>query len=117
MSAPAIAAARRLNLAGVLLLVTALLAAAAIHVAAARATARDAAAGIDSTQLDASPRELRELERLGGRAAVSTYQFHRWLTSLWRGKRLAYSVAVIGLLSALGCFYVAGLMAESVEPE
>ena len=64
---------------------------------------------------DASSSELRQLERLGGKAAVLTFKFNRWLTSLWAGRPLAYTLAVLSLLVALGCLHVAGLMMEVTD--
>jgi hypothetical protein len=43
---------------------------------------------------------------------VWTYQFDRWLASLWHGRRLAYTLAVLSALSAgvaLLCFYICRL--------
>jgi hypothetical protein len=64
---------------------------------------------------DASSRELRQLERLGGKAAVLTFKFNRWLTSLWSGRPLAYTLAALTLLVTLGCLHVAGLMMEATD--
>jgi hypothetical protein len=61
---------------------------------------------------DASSRELQQLERLGGKAAVLTFKFNRWFASLWHGRPLAYVLASLSLLAALGCLHVAGLMGE-----
>jgi hypothetical protein len=63
-----------------------------------------------------SAHDQRELQRLGGTAAVMTLRFSRWFDSLWRGRRLAYTVATLSIVVALGCWYVAGLMAEDVDP-
>ena len=61
---------------------------------------------------DASARELQQLARLGGTAAVVTFKFDRWFTSLWQGRPLAYTLATLSLLLALGCLHMASLMAE-----
>jgi hypothetical protein len=60
-------------------------------------------------------RELWQLERLGGKAAVLTFKFNRWFTSLWSGRPLAYTLAVLSLLVAGGCLRVAGLMMEMTD--
>jgi hypothetical protein len=62
----------------------------------------------------AQQREMRELERLGGTATAQTVRFDQWLGSLWHGRRLAATLAVLSLVVAAGCTYVAGLMAEDV---
>ena len=60
-----------------------------------------------------SARELQQLERLGGKAAVLTFRFDRWFMSLWSGRPLAFTLAVLSLLVAAGCLRIAGLMDET----
>jgi hypothetical protein len=57
-------------------------------------------------------REMQQLERLGGRASVQTAEFDRWLSSLWHGRRLAVTLAVLGLVAGGACWRLGGLMAE-----
>ena len=57
-------------------------------------------------------REMQQLERLGGRASVQTAEFDQWLSSLWHGRRLAGTLAVLGLVVGGACWRVGGLMAE-----
>jgi len=57
-------------------------------------------------------REMQQLERLGGRASVQTAEFDQWLSSLWHGRRLAVTLAVLGLVVGGACWRVGGLMAE-----
>jgi len=57
-------------------------------------------------------REMQQLERLGGRASVQTAEFDRWLSSLWHGRRLAVTLAVLGLVVGGACWRVGGLMDE-----
>lgn len=46
----------------------------------------------------------RDLELYGGRANVLLDELRRWLISLWQGKNLAVTVAVITLLTAFLVF-------------
>ncbi len=43
---------------------------------------------------------LHDLEVYGGKANVIAAQFRDWFDSLWHGKRLAYTVAVITVIAA-----------------
>lgn len=45
-----------------------------------------------------------ELERFGGKAAVLADDLNRWFSSLWRGKRLAITVAFLSTVLALLVF-------------
>jgi len=49
-----------------------------------------------------SKKYVRGLELYGGKINVLAVELHQWLASLWRGKALAYTIAVLTLtLSAL----------------
>jgi len=50
------------------------------------------------------------LELMGGKFASLSVDFDRWFMSLWHGRPLAYTVAVIAVVIAAGCFLVAHLM-------
>ena len=69
-----------------------------------------------SPDADADPvaqqREMRELARLGGTASVQTVKFDQWMGSLWHGQRLAFTLALLGLVVGGGCWHVGGLMDE-----
>lgn len=54
-----------------------------------------------------SRRYVREIERIGGKAAVFANDMNRWLASLWQGRTLAYTIALITAAVALGWFLVA----------
>ncbi len=61
----------------------------------------------------------RELERFGGKAAILADDLNRWFSSLWRGKRLALTVAALAVVLAL-FFLRAGRnckKGESNDPE
>lgn len=85
-----------------------LLAGAAVHVTAGRDADVDAVA---------RQRELRELDRLGGTAAVQTVKFDGWLASLFHGRRLAFTLALLGLALGGACWHVGGLMGEDTADE
>jgi ABC-type nitrate/sulfonate/bicarbonate transport system permease component len=80
-----------------------LVAAAAVHFAAA---ADDAADPVEHRH------EMREVARLGGAATVRTVEFDQWLASMWHGQGLAVTLAVFGLVVGGACWKIGGLMAE-----
>ena len=43
---------------------------------------------------------LHDLEEFGGKANVLAAEFREWFDSLWHGRRLAFTVAAITLISA-----------------
>ncbi len=90
----------RVRLAGTVILVVGWLA--ALFVYLAMGDEPDANAGYQiingqsyAIPLDSSTAEMQQLARIGGKASVWTYQFDRWLASLWRGRRLAYTLAML----------------------
>jgi len=44
---------------------------------------------------------LREMELYGGKANLLAYDIREWLASLWHGRRLAATVAVLTAVAAL----------------
>ena len=63
-----------------------------------------------------SSRELQQLERIGGKAAVQTFKLQRWFSSIWQGQQLAYTLVVLGVWVALFCWRIASLMDASHPP-
>ena len=61
-------------------------------------------------------REMREVERLGGTATVQTVKLDQWLASMWQGRNLGVTLAVLGLLLGGAFWWIGGLMAEDVDP-
>ncbi len=110
----------RLYLAGAIVLAAGLIAAALVYFLAANPTDigatgyRIVGGNVYALTLAESTRELQEVERIGGKSAVLLLEFHRWFLSLWHGRRLAYTLALLSAAVALLCFYVAGLMGEDV---
>jgi hypothetical protein len=57
-----------------------------------------------------SKQYLREMQMYGGEANVLAYEIRQGFDSLWHGRRLALTVAVLALLLAAGCRLAAGLL-------
>ena len=49
----------------------------------------------------------RELERIGGKAALLFADFDRWFAGLWRGRSLAFTVAFLAATASAGLFLIA----------
>lgn len=54
---------------------------------------------------------LRDLEIYGGKANVVATQFQHWFDGLWRGRQLAFTVAVLTILLALAFWFLATRLA------
>lgn len=48
-----------------------------------------------------------QMEVLGGKANLLATEIREWWGSLWHGRRLAYTLAGVSVVSSLGCFFVA----------
>ena len=102
----------RLFLAGAFILIAGLLGAAALYL-----TAGDDPGDVDGYEfvngtayaitLQDSKRYRHDLELFGGKAAVMADDFNRWLASLWHGKRLSVTLAVLSIGLALLFFRAA----------
>lgn len=107
---------RRVYLAGIVILALGLASAALVYFLAAKQGGASAAGyNIVGTTaypitLDESSREMQQVERLGGKPAVLALEFHRWFLSLWHGRPLAWTLAILCAAVALLCFHIAGLM-------
>jgi hypothetical protein len=51
-----------------------------------------------------SKKYLRDMELYGGKANVLADELRRWFIGLWHGESLAYTIACISALLALGVF-------------
>ncbi|WP_231908172.1 MULTISPECIES: hypothetical protein [Cupriavidus] len=90
-----------LNRAAVAVLAIGLLASVAIFMTAGP----DQAGLLDD---DAARRQYEfELEKIGGKAAVLAADFANWFGSLWHGRTLAFTVAILSVLIAGACAWVA----------
>ena len=90
---------KRLYLAAALLLLAGLGSAAAIYLTAAEP--------VDNDLVDAymqSKVYRHELEAYGGKASVVADELVRWFDSLWHGKTLAFTVALLAALAAGGLY-------------
>lgn len=106
MSASRRAAILRYWAAGVLLV--GVLAAEIVYVlASGDADASDALAGGRMYQ--------HNLQVMGGKAAVLFDGFDRWFASLWHGRPLAYTLAVL-TVTAAATLYIASRLCEPVTP-
>lgn len=57
-----------------------------------------------------SKRFSHELQRMGGKMAIVANDASAWFAGLWHGQQLAYTVACITLLIALGYYVIASDM-------
>ncbi|MFM0729897.1 hypothetical protein PQQ52_05290 [Paraburkholderia sediminicola] len=102
---------KRFYLAGTVVVLATLIAAAIIY---ATAPAPDSAVSMYAI---ADPRYQIELQRIGGNAAVLMAQLHQWFDGLWHGSALAYTVAVLGVLLAGACFFIGHFFADDEQRE
>lgn len=91
----------RLYQAGAAILAVGLCAAVTIYL-----TAGDDASGESMLDLANNKRNVLDLERIGGQAAVLAVQFDQWFASLWHGKTLAFTLALLSALAAALCFWL-----------
>lgn len=98
----------QLLLAGKVILVAGLLLALTVYVFAAQH-------GGDNGAAQASAHYTQQLELIGGPFQLVLVELDRWFASLWQGTNLAYTLAVLALLSALACFWLSSLLAGSDE--
>jgi hypothetical protein len=89
----------RLYLASVVILLAGLIGAPIIYVMAPAPDSAEQFYGMTN-----GPQYQQQLERIGGTGEVVLAEFHQWLDSLWHGKPLAYTVAVLCAAGAGACF-------------
>ena len=101
---------QRIFYAGVVVLGAGLIGAGAIYVLIPDDPARNA-------QIEfANPRAYEfQIERLGGKAAVYAVRFNEWFSGLWHGRDLAFTIAVLSIVTALACFWIAHRLARAME--
>ena len=102
----------RIFYAGVVILVAGLIGAALIYWLTA-----DSA--VKKTEIEyANPRAYEfQIELLGGKATVYVVRFNEWFTGLWQGRQLAFTVAMLALVTALICFWLSKRLAEAVPSD
>jgi hypothetical protein len=69
-------------------------------------TAVDPAAGPLGNPQDDSKIYRRTMEMVGGTANLVASDITDWLTGLWHGRTLAYTLAVMTLVAAWGFFFI-----------
>jgi len=70
------------------------------------ATAAPAVTSPDVEEARLSKAYERQMEVFGGKAAIAGAELDDWLSSLWHGRRLAYTIAVLAVPVALACWAV-----------
>ena len=65
--------------------------AAAVYVGSPPPAAEDA----EIDEMEHTKKYLRDVEIVGGKAAVFTSELNAWLASLWEGRRRAYTIAFL----------------------
>ncbi len=116
--------AGQLYLLGGLILLGGLLAAAVIYLSAGEAAGDGEVLGYEIVNGQAyaiAPNDSkiyqRDLERVGGKAALLAADLSNWFAGLWTGRQLAWTVAILALGLALACFWLGWLCAGSNEPD
>ena len=54
-----------------------------------------------------SKRYQYDAERIGGKYAVVAGEVSQWISNLWHGKQLAYTIAILAIVASLACFLIA----------
>ncbi len=57
-------------------------------------------------RLDDTKAYNRQLERMSGKTGVMAAEFTEWFAGLWHGRSLAYTLATLSLVGALGCLFL-----------
>jgi hypothetical protein len=102
----------RFRLIGILILVAGLLAAVVID--------RRAALGDESPDAIMPGNTKRyeyDLERMGGKSNVAAADFREWFGSLWHGRRLAHTLAILSIGGCLVCFLAAHVLTYPPPPD
>ncbi len=56
---------------------------------------------------DDSKRYQYDMERIGGKSVFVAEEISQWFASLWHGKRLSFTIALLSIVVSLACFLVA----------
>jgi hypothetical protein len=60
-----------------------------------------------------SKRSALEMERMGGKANILAAEITEWFQGLWRGRTLAYTLALLSTGSCLACFFVGNFLGHA----
>jgi hypothetical protein len=107
----------RLHLAAIVILIAGWLAAASVFVTTGASAPAPISGQIQAASPEGGVREQQALERIGGTATVRVVAFNRWVASLWHGRRLAATLAVLASVVAALCWHIADLMAEAGDDD
>ena len=114
--------AKILQLCGAAVLVLGLIAAAVIYATAGDDS--DGAIGYEVVNGVVSPvasgetkRYRHDLERYGGKMAVVTDEFANWFSTLWHGRSLAITVALLCVVLSAAIFLLAHHLATNQMPD
>ena len=99
--------ANRIRIAGAVVLVVGLLAAAVIY----HKTQPNGESGIPGVDVR-TKRDNLQLEKMGESYILLT-DINDWFAGLWRGRRLTYTFGVLAITGFLGCYWFADLLAHS----
>ena len=69
----------------------------------------------DGSLNDSSKLYDYQVERFGGQTTLLMVKFNHWLSGLWHGRPLAYTLAFLSILVAMGCFWLADLTKEDPD--
>ncbi|HUJ44935.1 MAG TPA: hypothetical protein VLW52_15155 [Opitutaceae bacterium] len=108
---------RRLRLLGIVVLTAGLLAAILVR---QRTPPDDGTADLfkSGTLLSGNAKRYEnEMKDLGGQSNVVAAEFREWFGSLWHGRRLANTLAVLSIGTSLACFFLAHLLNYPPPPE
>jgi hypothetical protein len=67
------------------------------------------------SDFEGSKRYVHDLELYGGKANVIADKFARWFDGLWHGQSLAFTVAFLTVVIAVGYFLVASRLVDHAE--
>lgn len=56
-----------------------------------------------------------ELERMGGKAAVMAAELNEWFDSLWHGRQLAATLAVLSMVASAACFAASSMIPKGED--
>jgi hypothetical protein len=59
-----------------------------------------------------SKRYEYDMERFGGKASILAVEIREAFAHLWQGRRRAFTVGTLGLLTALACFFLADALPD-----
>ncbi len=108
---------RRLRALGAVILVVGALAAIAVY---SRTAPEDEAQYLfdSGTQLSGNARRYEnEMKNIGGESNVLAAELRDWFGGLWRGRKLAGTLAVLSLGGSLACFLLAHLLNYPPAPD